>query len=93
MLTVRAAAELRALGSRPRGMLISALAIAAVKEPGDGLRLIWAAEQVGACEVIARDRVVLVYAIRSGSSLRDVLYGQALHRRFRYLAMRRAVHG
>jgi hypothetical protein len=88
----RAAAELAALGSRPRGMLILALVAAAADEPRDGLLSLWCADQVAAAEVIASRRVVLVYAIRSGSSLRGALYGEELQRRFRQLGIRRVVH-
>ena len=92
-LSASAGAALQALGSRPRGMLIIALAAAAAWEPRGGLLSLWVAEHVAACEVIASDRVVLVYAVRSGDTLRDALYGQQLHRRFRRLGIRRAIHG
>jgi hypothetical protein len=92
-LSTSAAAALRALGSRPRGMLIIALATAAAWEPRGGLLNIWVADELAACEVIARDRLVLVYAIRSRSSVNAALYGEELLQRLRRLGIRRAIHG
>jgi hypothetical protein len=91
-LSTSAAAALQALGSRPRGMLITALVAAAASQPRDGLLSLWAADQVAVCEIIASDRVVLVYAIRSADALRDALYGEWLHLRFRRLGIRRVLH-
>jgi hypothetical protein len=73
-------------------MLIRTLAAVAMSEPGRGLLNLWVAQQVAACEVIASDRVVLLYAIRSADTLRDALYGDRLHRRFRRLGIRRLIH-
>lgn len=92
-LSTPAAAALRALGSRPRGMLIIALAAAAAREPRGGLLSLWVADQLAACEVIASDRVVLVYAIRSRSSVNAALYGEQLLQRLTQLGIRRAIHG
>jgi hypothetical protein len=93
VLSRRAAAQLDALGSRPRGMLILALGAIAARRPRDGLVNVWRADQIAACEVIAGERVVLVYAIQSATALRTVLFGEHLHREFRHLQMRRAIHG
>jgi hypothetical protein len=93
LLSPSAAAALETLGSRPRGMVIMALTAAAATEPRSGLLSVWMAEQVAACEVMASDRVVLVYAMRSGTALRVALYGEPLHRRFKRLGIRRAIHG
>jgi hypothetical protein len=93
MLSNGAAAELGALGSRPRGMMIVKLAAVAAREPPDGLLNLWAADQVAACEVIGGRRVVLVYAVRSATSMWAALFGDELYRRFVGLGIRRTIHG
>jgi hypothetical protein len=93
LLSKSAAETLEALGSRPRGMLIMALGAVAAWEPRVGLLNLWVADQFAACEVIASDRIVLVYAIRSISALRVALYGEPLERRVRRRDIQRTIHG
>ncbi len=79
----RAGQELGALGSRPRGMLINALAVHSrhlTAGPQRTLRVITAAGHLAGCELLPTRRVLLVYAVRPTRELERELLTYRLAR-------------
>jgi hypothetical protein len=83
----------RALIPQHRGRLKMNLLRVAMAEPRSGLHAVYGFDSFAACEVLARRRVVLVYAVLPRRAAFRELFGAELDDEFRERSMARGMHG